>query len=299
MRKLLKLKQWLSLDDAAAHLSILFDEPVGVPDVLRLGLDKHLTLSMEFVNGARARLGSVIRYADVPTYELPPIGLDGLPRADKVTVVDGYLLEPVAEITADTPCIHFEKEVSPIDGVWDLAMTGNELFDVEFRFHQLTGGPEVTMSNLEGTFLRRTDGTWASLQAHFKDNEFHRKEDIKKPWSDRRNFYPAGGLPSDGVFVVRTGALRDFEHATLGDGSPFEAPFFDADSPDYPELLAIATRAWEYARKGTSGTPKQRVLEFLADRYSSLPQGSRDAIAQVVNWHRAGGRPPRKTKTGG
>ena len=75
---------------------------------------------------------------------------------------------------------------------------------------------------------------------------------------------------------------------------PMSEPFFDADSDDYPELLHIAVRAWDHARRKSNGTPKQRVLDFLAERYSSLPQGSRDAIAQVVNWQRAGGRPAKK-----
>lgn len=75
---------------------------------------------------------------------------------------------------------------------------------------------------------------------------------------------------------------------------PMSAPFFDADADEYPELLHIAVHAWDHARNKPDGTPKQRVLNFLAERYPNLPQGSRDAIAQVVNWQRAGGRPPKK-----
>ncbi len=80
---------------------------------------------------------------------------------------------------------------------------------------------------------------------------------------------------------------------------PMSEPYFDADSPDYPDLLHIAVRAWEHARKATGGTPKQRVLKYLSDRYPRLPQGSRDAIAQVVNWQRLGGRPSARQKSGG
>jgi predicted dienelactone hydrolase len=68
-----------------------------------------------------------------------------------------------------------------------------------------------------------------------------------------------------------------------------QAPFFDADAPDYPELLAIAVRAWEHARSSVGGTPKQRVHEYLAQRYEQLPMGTREAIATVVNWRRTGG----------
>lgn len=77
------------------------------------------------------------------------------------------------------------------------------------------------------------------------------------------------------------------------------APFFDADAADYPELLHIAVRAWEHARGLSDGTPKQRVHAFLAARYPAMPQGSRDAVAKVVNWHRGGGRPTGRAKTKG
>lgn len=74
-----------------------------------------------------------------------------------------------------------------------------------------------------------------------------------------------------------------------------EAPYFDADSENYPELLHIAVRAWDYARKQTGGTPKKRVSDFVADRYPHVSEGARDAIALIANWQKAGGRP----KSGG
>ena len=37
MRSLLSLKEWLTLDEAAEHLSGVFKEPVSVADIYRLG----------------------------------------------------------------------------------------------------------------------------------------------------------------------------------------------------------------------------------------------------------------------
>jgi|GEM_PF-2538750 len=74
--------------------------------------------------------------------------------------------------------------------------------------------------------------------------------------------------------------------------SVYRAPFFDPDAEDYPELLHIAVAAWEYARRQSSGTPKQRIERFLAERYgSTIPRTTRGLIAQVANWQRTGGRP--------
>ena len=58
--KLFSLKEWLTLDDAAKHLSIVFGEEVTRADILRLALDKRLTLSVDFVNHASARKGKLI-----------------------------------------------------------------------------------------------------------------------------------------------------------------------------------------------------------------------------------------------
>ncbi len=55
--KLFKLKKWLTIPETADHLSIVFGENVKEADVLRLALDGHLRLSVNFVNHANARRG--------------------------------------------------------------------------------------------------------------------------------------------------------------------------------------------------------------------------------------------------
>jgi hypothetical protein len=71
----------------------------------------------------------------------------------------------------------------------------------------------------------------------------------------------------------------------------FRQPFFDPDSEDYPELLHIAVNAWQEAKIGGAGTPKQRIERFLEERYPTLPPTTRSLISQVANWQRTGGRP--------
>ena len=61
LKKLLNLKPWLTIPDAARRLSVSFGEDVTEADVLRLGLDGHLTLSVNFVNHARAVPGRLFR----------------------------------------------------------------------------------------------------------------------------------------------------------------------------------------------------------------------------------------------
>ncbi len=72
-------------------------------------------------------------------------------------------------------------------------------------------------------------------------------------------------------------------------------PYFDSDSDDYPQLLHIAVRAWEHARSTSGGTAKQRISNYVLERYPDIAEGTREAIALVANWKKAGGRP----RTGG
>jgi len=54
MSKILSFKEWVSLPDAARHLSSVFNEEVTEADVLRLALDRKICLSAYFVNHAKA-----------------------------------------------------------------------------------------------------------------------------------------------------------------------------------------------------------------------------------------------------
>jgi hypothetical protein len=73
MSKLFKLKEWLSVADAAKHLTIVFDEEVTEADVLRLALDGHLKLSVNFVNHAKAKPGRIVSWEETEWFRCPPI----------------------------------------------------------------------------------------------------------------------------------------------------------------------------------------------------------------------------------
>lgn len=231
MSKLLKLKVWLTLDDAARHLSLMFGEAVSKSDVLRLALDGRLTLSVNFVNGAKARCGPMIERDEVQWRELP--GLNG----GTISLPDGVMLNDGSAIT-------LEDEVVSLRGIYDLTMLGNERLDVEHLYQQLTDGPSVTLQGLDGPFVVAGD-LYCQLQESFDENEFqagsaaqrrkleafieregvndeeaealrqkHKvdREQFKKRRAERpacESYYPAGGLPQDAVFVVRTGALAE------------------------------------------------------------------------------------------
>jgi hypothetical protein len=183
LKKLLKLKDWLTVPDAARHLSILFGEDVTEADVLRFGLDGRLTLSAYFVNPKFGRCGKIIPRADAETKEISIESGNVKWAIKKGCLVKGGKALSFGDIT-------------PFEGVWDLSMLGAERSQVEHKYQSLTGGPEVALFSKDGALVNRPDGTWGRLLI----NDIQTDEEYES--------YPIGGLPSDAVFVVRTSALE-------------------------------------------------------------------------------------------
>ena len=108
-----------------------------------------------------------------------------------------------------------------------MPLCGAEELDVEHRHQALTGGPAVTLVNIDGALVCRSDGTWCLLQqeAGVDDpstegerekirgeqasdgSKSARRTGNSQGHSRERRWFPAGGLPDDAVIVVRTAAL--------------------------------------------------------------------------------------------
>ena len=237
MHKLFHFRKWLTLPQAAQRLSIVFGEQVEEADVLRLALDGHLTLSINLVNHARGRCGTVVSIDEAQTREIPawalPPSLPGEVRDGPLRGLKGICID-------ENQVLELKEEVETIDGVWDLPMIGSERLDVEHEYQKRTNGPEVTLTGLSGTFLRADDGRLCQLQEHFADNEFVKKDTLKKPGSNPQNYYPAGGLPTDGVLVVRTSAIEEFEKRVSG--APMEKPIGERERITLLTMIAALAK---------------------------------------------------------
>lgn len=220
MSKLLKLKETLTLSETAKHLSIMLGEDVTEADILRLALDGHLKLSVNLVNHSSGRLGKIVSFAETEWFLSPPLGkidtsssqlvsnlssLNGLPvnlteSISKLPVEDWskyyYFLRSIQ--VEDDKFINLEERAGPIEGLWDLPMFGAERLDIEDKYQMLTGGPRVTLHNIDGVFLVQGD---AVCQVY--DN----------------GDYPLSNIPDDFVLVVKTDELRAFEANLSKNGS--------------------------------------------------------------------------------
>lgn len=251
--KLFQLKEWLTIKEAAQHLSGVFSEPVSEADVLRFALNRHLTLSVNIVNGAYGRRGRITLVEDAKRVAIEKAKADGFAKFSESiadAAVGGCMID-------DKRVLDLEPDVVGLGGVYDLPLIGAEQLDIEHKYQLLTGGPAITLEDYEGAFVQQDEFTLYQLQESFDDNEFHsgssaelerlkariksekmpRKEAdrlLKKHEKDRKDyldrarsrlkstdFYPAGGLPRDTALVVRTGALMELQKR-VGDATKVE-----------------------------------------------------------------------------
>ena len=215
MSTLLRFKEWLSLEEATRHLSSLCEEQVTQADILRIALDGHLQLSVHFVNHARGRPGMIVPLENAKKHSIPISAIQAVPELKnhpellegivsvETSVFDGIYL-------GEEGVLELEQKIISLQGVWDLAMIGAERLDVEHRYQSLTNGPPVELTFIDGAIVSNGE-EFAQIQEHYGDNEYLRdKSRLSADPYDPSNYYPAGRLPDDAVFVVRTKVLEAF-----------------------------------------------------------------------------------------
>lgn len=346
--KLLRLKKWLTVPEAARHLSILFGEDVSEADILRLALDRHLKLSVNFVNHADAKRGG--KFLPFEEWEenfrksgvswermIPVVGFDKklgfyLPEQDgaifpsdapiiKDSISDltkpeelkkdylrwcssdqqSALLAATFEICVEQSkrkskkfggkvppaIINFSEKVQTLEGVWDLPLIGNESVHVEHEYQKLTGGPEVTLSCLEGAFVEGQDGHLYQLLERFDEDELRQFEQnliaagarIKDRHAERKelhyrdssNYYPAEGLPDDSVLVVRTSALLDLQERFPSEDSENTKPLGPTERRSVLKMiLAMAIDGYGYDPDESKSPIPNQIVEAAAKNDHSI-----------------------------
>ena len=277
--KLFKLREWLTLNDAARHLSIMFDEQVDEADVLRLALDGHLKLSVNFVNFTNA-----LHITEaLPEYEEH--------RGRLAIHFLGQYYGKKFKVSDEVDSI--------VKGVWDLLPIGNGRLIIEKRYHDLKGGPAVNLLDNNGTFLRGKSEKIISLQERLSNQH------VGYP-GDPRNYKMANDLPNDSILVMRTKALLELQEkiyskeSTTGakPGTQVDTDLFDAKHDFYAKELKIAVEAWtELYKKNPpphvpQGGHKTYIAKWLEEKHPSLSLRAKERIATIVNPNSKGGASP-------
>ncbi len=103
MNKLLKLKQYLSINDSADYLSATLEETVSVADIYELSLEGHLAISIRLTNQAFAK---------------------------KVDLAPELELTNSEEQFGAVQANEVNEQVHIFNGLYDLAMIGEERFEL-------------------------------------------------------------------------------------------------------------------------------------------------------------------------
>ena len=185
MSKLLKLKKWLSLDDAVVYLSKILEEPVSTIDLYQLAIDDHLALSVHFINPCKARTGEVVGFKDIQT--VPSLS------GDELVCVSTWL-DGDKELDPKTSrFFNHNKGISYLDGVWDLYLGAGaaNLYLRSLRQRESTES-NITSTHLDGIFVTNETGDYAELYNNDGEDE-----------------HPTNTLPSDSQLVIRVSSMQD------------------------------------------------------------------------------------------
>lgn len=252
MIKLFKLKEWVTLTDAAKYLSLSLDEEVSQVDLLRLVLDKHLTLSVLFVNKVPAKKGKKIPYSEVLFKEIPSLFNENvtIQIPDSIEIINNYF--------KDKFYIKLEDEIFLLSGIYDLPLIGNDRIDIERLYYEQINGTDLDYICLDGAFVECYEVIY-QIQERFEDG-FIEKMRGDENHSRDNEFFPAGRLPEDAALVFRTNVLREFVES-LSEKKP-QQPNKTAETVTKNTLLkmiiTMATGGYGYnINDSKSPTPKE------------------------------------------
>jgi len=151
MSKLFKLKEWLTLDEAASYISKKIDEPVTRADLYQFAINADLKLSVYFANNVSGVMGKWLKTDDIADRE----------ESGSIQSMSHRSKSPKSNemFVSDEDWIAWESGVEAISGVWDLTMRGNEPLDLKALYEYDTSGfcVEATPINDNGILLQKGD----------------------------------------------------------------------------------------------------------------------------------------------
>lgn len=263
------LKKWFTVADAAKRLTSVFGEEVNEADMLRFALDKHLTLSINFINPTYGKCGKIIHESEARRYcKLPFRGLHPVIHTAGIYVSNNTVFD-------------MEEKIEILEGVWDLPMIGDEKRDIERKYQTCIGiSNEHCTSKLfsHGCLVARSvDAELCMLQ---QENECYDGtiNPLKCGWRD--DFLPAQFLPDDSVLVVRADALREFEQSLINEPKPKTK---SAQTKERRTLLTIIAALCKPAKVDYMKSDAiQKIQRMLEDIGVSLDDKTiRDALNEI------------------
>lgn len=198
MNRLLEIKEWATIPQAAKYLSDSLKEEVTEADVLQFALSGKITLSV-VLSGTES--GAICKITSPRINYIPFEENDELGIIKRELIRNHHVLETYIET------------ILCLKGTFDLTMYGGEFSFVFDYFKNLDKETEADW------FISSTsDGSPAVLEKGDKLYALYSKFKPTEPWMDTQ--YNSHSLPSDSQLVIRTSILKKFAQFLCENNTP-------------------------------------------------------------------------------
>ncbi len=152
MSKLSKLKKFHTLKESADYLSSELKEPVSLATIYQLIADKQLMLSVRLVNQAYVMKGQFVECEDGDLVEFRTELTSG--KILEKSYFDYVTDDNSLPIRTDMYFV-YDNKAHIVDGIWDLAMVGEESLRVEDLYQNEVNGPVPALTDTWGFYLKQ------------------------------------------------------------------------------------------------------------------------------------------------
>ncbi len=280
MSKLFNLKKWLTIDEAARHLSGVLTESVTAADLLRWALDDRLKLSVNFVNPVGVKLGTLVERNDIPYQDV--VAANG-------TKYKHYLAIPYE--TEDGSLYIYDKTdlAYTVRGVCDIPLGEGFRLEVERKYQSITGGPKLNESPLKRVPVQVEEMDLCQFEMCLDEIEpLDPGESMKvlvqsifnSPLSEEQtlNFIKekldvmrrtskhciVDELPEELVFVVRRKSLMEFIESVSGVPPNSEKPLAARERTSYLNIIGALLAQLTAGKANDTTVITQAVDDFGA-----------------------------------
>ncbi|OTA15227.1 hypothetical protein Xvie_03034 [Xenorhabdus vietnamensis] len=259
--KFLKVKKWIDLNEAAIRLSSSLEENVTTLDLLELGLDGELKLSVRLPYAGKYIFREAWEEDILFTKRLEDYFLLTLITNEDKSIKKGtekyqVLLneymesefkkyvermrknnEKEEQLTREYfnkklrhVCWEYSSELSCLDEyVFELMMIGTGRIDVMSMIEVNKNRNLLDFLNLDGVFLKAIDGKIYNLMERFSDDEIksfdEKYNNDKKLWRENylnpKYYFPTDGVPANTEFGITPENLFDFERKLLNESGEY------------------------------------------------------------------------------
>ncbi|MBJ2130257.1 hypothetical protein JC525_15090 [Alteromonas sp. IB21] len=214
----MKLKQYLSLNDATNYLSAALEEQVSVADIYELSLEGHIAISIRLTNQAYAK-----KVGSAPGREL----------------IDGE--HQVAPVLAD----EVDEQVHIFNGIYDLAMFGEERFEIRKLYQQAIQEDNPVLSELSGFYVKHEGSIYKLLESLPVSNS--EESQISKE-ARLESLLKAKGLTSQSQFDDPLSAFENFDAEEILEISRLVSPF---PGDEFREAISIPANTYQFVIRPT------------------------------------------------